>query len=190
MYSDDYRTRYDCAVCNKQFYQVKDRTTEESTKQSNLKNGTPYIICGNCGQEEKLHWSKTVRILLGWEQNGNKYDYVVGWDRPPAIPGTRIIVPAMKPIIKQVRGCTDCYNEQTSQTAKLGKLHYFGTVNTPKVEQKVQTPNTTVYAPKVEVEVVPYTFPTAGRTKVQRWGETRQGEDYSTHVDSNQEKKK
>lgn len=186
---DEYRTRYDCKICKRTYYTIKDRTVESKDAKDSgttFKHGSPFIVCENCGQEEKLHWSKPVRVLLGWEENGKKYDRV-GYEHPlvpqTVAPGTRIVVPSRIPIIRQVKGCRDCYNEQQTQSARLGKPHYFGTENRPKVEQTVQIPlSKTILAPKESVVVVPYSFPSGSKARIAQYNQDKV-DDYTAEVE-------
>ena len=183
---DDYRTRYDCKVCKRTFFQLKDRTVGSSTSERSsstliLKNGSPFITCGWCTQEEKLHWSKTIRVLIRWERNGQQYDRIPMEHNPwiGHLPGDRIVVPAYRPVINQVQGCRECYNEQSSETAKLGRPHYFGADLSPKVDKPTEGKSTTIYKPKPDVIVVQSgVFPSSEHASVQKgWNTTPDSED-------------
>lgn len=205
--SDDrYRTRFDCKVCKRTFYQMKSQSSVDPQKGSLagktfLKDGTPYVTCENpeCLQVERLHDSKKIRLFIpfnntekhivkGWEKLTPVYEYVSTQHGV-----VRIVRERQRMVVLSVNGCMKCYNHQDAESRRIGKLHVYGANNTPKHEDtkgKVEyykddrgrvlprPLSTAVVAPVPEVAVVPYTFPTSGRTRVQPWGETREKEEY------------
>jgi hypothetical protein len=188
---DEYRTRFECLHCKKSKYQLKDRSSKvESTKDSLkdgsvlLVDGSPYIQCENegCGQIVRLHDSKKIRLFVpftkpeknifdGWEKLTPTYEWVqtyTGW--------VRTVRERSRMVILSVVGCTDCWNHQDSESRKLGRPHIYGASNQPVSEKKVDTKaiNKIPLKPLPIVMVVPTRWETAGATKVQRWGQTRE----------------
>src|ERR1044071_5549388 len=148
---DEYRTRFDCVICGKQFYQLKDRTTKVESKNDSLLvgsillvNGTPHITCeghqyyDGCKHTDRLINAKNIRIFLKWEEVGKE---VVRDQRT----GVRYIRTRYKPIIRQARGCENCANFQDAETQKIGKPHMFNGSNLPRYEGELPE-STTKYA--------------------------------------------
>lgn len=170
--NDEYRIRYDCCICKKSFYELKDRIATRNGIAGSVLfiDGSPFITCGNeaCNQLERQHDSKKIRIFYKWEELDQVYDYTIVNGRR-----TRYVRKRFRPVLRTVNGCIKCYAHQESQTALYGKPFCFNMQMTPKSEPQL-VEDTTKYKPIEPVEVVPYTFPTLGRTKVQAWGQTKE----------------
>src|SRR5688572_30788343 len=99
---DEYRTRFDCVICKKTFYELKDRiATRNGIAGSSLFiNGTPHIMCGNrdCNQPERLHDAKIIRIFPKWEE----IEGVYVWTIHNGVP-VRTVKTRFKPVLKSVK---------------------------------------------------------------------------------------
>lgn len=155
VYDDSYRTRFDCVICKKSFYQLKDRVSESANELMTLRkdssvlliNGSPFITCANeeCQQIERQHDSKKIRIFLKWEEIGQEIAYTAE--------GIRYIRTRWKMVLKSALGCIKCHSYQDSESQKLGKPHIYGLEVRPNQIVKL-TPDTTKYSDKQEYVVV------------------------------------